>query len=176
MEIIYDKASIKQALASAFEETATTVQAMNEADFLASKAPKWSAADIFDHLIRSGKPVASGLKMPKIVFRNFGKPNRPSRSFDELVKRYHERLAEGGQASGAYVPAPGTSYDRADMLKRWVEMRDKLTTRLEKHWKDEKLDQYLAPHPLLGKLTIREVLFFTIYHTRHHLEQIKHGQ
>lgn len=176
METVYNKASIKGALAAAFAETAQAVSAMNEVDFIASKAPKWSAADIFDHLIRSGKPVASGLKMPKIVFRNFGKPNRPSRTYEELVKRYQERLAEGGQASGPYGPDSDTEYSKADMLKQWNEIGEKLAARVEKHWEEEKLDQYLVPHPLLGKLTIREILFFTIYHTHHHLTQIRNGQ
>ena len=40
-------------------------------------------------------------------------------------------------------------------------------------WKDSQLDQYLAPHPLLGKLTLRELCYFTIYHTEHHLHIIK---
>jgi hypothetical protein len=30
------------------------------------------------------------------------------------------------------------------------------------------LDEYLLPHPLIGKLTIREILYFTIYHNLRH--------
>ena len=30
------------------------------------------------------------------------------------------------------------------------------------------LDAVLLPHPLLGKLTVREMLFFTVYHVQHH--------
>lgn len=176
METVYNKASIKTAMQAAFRETAEAVSAMDEQDFLASKAPKWSAADIFDHLIRSAKPVASGLKMPKIVFKNFGTPNRPSRTFDGLAKRYQERLAEGGRSSGPYNPQEGTVYNKADMLKRWNEIGEKMERRIERHWADEKMDNYLVPHPLLGKLTIREILSFTIYHTHHHLKQIEHGQ
>ena len=42
-----------------------------------------------------------------------------------------------------------------------------LCSRLERM--DEKqLDAYLLPHPLLGKLTLREMLYFTIYHVEHH--------
>ena len=33
---------------------------------------------------------------------------------------------------------------------------------------EKDLDNYILPHPLLGKLTIREMLFFTIYHVQHH--------
>ena len=176
MATIYQKETIKQALEDAFGETASAVEAMSEADFIASKAPKWSAADIFDHLIRSASPVAQGLKMPKIVFRQFGTPNRPSRTYEGLVKRYKERLAEGGQSTGQYSPKEGTVYHKEKMLKEWKEIGEKLSRRLEKHWEEEKMDDYLVPHPLLGKLTVREVLFFTVYHTHHHLAQIKHGQ
>jgi hypothetical protein len=29
------------------------------------------------------------------------------------------------------------------------------------------------PHPLLGKLTVREMLFFTLYHQRHHVAVVE---
>lgn len=47
-----------------------------------------------------------------------------------------------------------------------------LTSTMEQ-WEDAALDQYLAPHPLLGKITLRELGYFTIYHTEHHLAIIK---
>jgi hypothetical protein len=36
------------------------------------------------------------------------------------------------------------------------------------HWREEDLDRYRLPHPLLGKLTVREMLLFTVYHNYHH--------
>jgi len=30
------------------------------------------------------------------------------------------------------------------------------------------LDLYILPHPLLGKITLREMLYFTAYHVYHH--------
>jgi hypothetical protein len=44
---------------------------------------------------------------------------------------------------------------------------------VELKWKDDQLDHYIAPHPLLGKLTLRELCYFTIYHAGHHLNIIK---
>ncbi|NBX80802.1 MAG: DinB family protein, partial [Flavobacteriales bacterium] len=38
---------------------------------------------------------------------------------------------------------------------------------------EDDLDKYVLPHPLLGKLTLREMLCFTIYHVKHHVEIIK---
>ena len=40
-------------------------------------------------------------------------------------------------------------------------------------WPDRSLDRYQLPHPLLGKLTLREMLIFTAYHQMHHLEGVK---
>jgi len=42
-----------------------------------------------------------------------------------------------------------------------------------RNWQDENLDEYLLPHPLLGKLTIREMLFFTLYHDQHHVNNVR---
>jgi len=49
----------------------------------------------------------------------------------------------------------------------------RLNSDIEKKWKEPQLDQYIAPHPLLGKITLRELCYFTIYHTKHHLNIIK---
>ncbi len=38
-------------------------------------------------------------------------------------------------------------------------------------WTEDDLDRFLLPHPLIGKLTIREMLFFTIYHNLRHASQ-----
>ena len=35
------------------------------------------------------------------------------------------------------------------------------------------LDVYILPHPLLGKVTLREMLYFTIHHNEHHLELLQ---
>ncbi len=37
-------------------------------------------------------------------------------------------------------------------------------------WSDAQLDRRCLPHPLLGKLSVREMLFFTLYHNLHHVQ------
>jgi hypothetical protein len=39
-------------------------------------------------------------------------------------------------------------------------------------WREADLDRYLLPHPLLGKLTLREMLHFTLYHNYHHVQSV----
>lgn len=134
---------------------------------------KWSIAENADHLVRAIKTTRLAYSLPKFVVRMFsGKPNRTSRSYDELVAKYNLKLAQGGKASGRYIPKVSVTR-KFPLMQHWQKLSEKYLESLELNWKDAQLDQYLAPHPLLGKITLRELCYFTIYHTQHHLEIIK---
>ncbi|MBL7939635.1 MAG: DinB family protein [Flavobacteriales bacterium] len=129
---------------------------------------KWTAAQQLEHIKRATAPVAMALVVPKWFLRwRFGRPNRTPRDYDALVERYKEKLAAGGRASGRFVPPmiPASAVDPivAD-LRRIIATMEKRVD----NWSEEELDRYLLPHPLLGKLTVREMLFFTIHHAQHH--------
>ena len=49
---------------------------------------------------------------------------------------------------------------------------DSLVTAVGK-WRERDLDKYRLPHPVLGKISVREMLFFTHYHDLHHLEIVR---
>lgn len=92
-------------------------------------------------------------------------------SYDDLRTRYLGALAAGGEA-GRFAPSPRAESDlhewrlaiMADFARMNHELRKAITP-----WSESKLDRLQLPHPLLGKLTVREMLFFTLYHQRHHL-------
>jgi hypothetical protein len=132
---------------------------------------KWSPAEHIDHLTRSVKPLNMALAMPRGFLRWFGKPNREARTYDELKKRYREKLAAGGQASGRFVPQL-KSVDKQVLISRYEEQMGKLVVKAAA-FKEAELDLYVLPHPLLGKITLREMFFFTIYHTYHHLDALR---
>lgn len=97
----------------------------------------------------------------------FGLCNRPTRTYDGLVARYKEKLAQGGKAAGAFVPpavAADAVVDIGQAIQRSIARIDQRMDR----WSDGQLDTLLLPHPLLGKLTLREMLYFTIHHVQHH--------
>lgn len=143
--------------------------------FFRQPLKKWSVAQNVKHLIVSANATKLAFSLPKIIVRLYtGKPNRPSRSYEELVTKYKTKLQQGGKASGQFVPAiiaPDTG--KENMLNSFSKSMNRLIDNIEKKWPDEKLDQYIAPHPLLGKITLRELCYFTIYHTQHHLNIIK---
>jgi len=167
---------LKQALVEAFEEVSTYVANLPEEAFVKQSHEKWSVAQNLEHLTLSVRPVASSLKLPKVAFKSFGKPNREVRTYTALVKRYKFRLStQRAVAPSRYTPQGDHQRNKNDLLNDWNTSCQKLLTRMDK-WTDKDLDSYLIPHPLLGKLMVREMLFFTHYHTLHHLEAMKRQQ
>lgn len=149
------------------------IEPLSKEQFEATPNGKWSAGQNLDHLIRSIKPLQLAYRLPKFaLFILFGKTNRASRTYDELVTKYKTKLTAGGKASGPFIP-PVISFEKKEtLIRKYKEQKQKLIAKVEKQ--DEKdLDTYILPHPLLGKVTLREMLFFTIHHNEHHLELLK---
>ena len=102
----------------------------------------------------------------------FGKANRPSRSYAEVVTRYTDKLKAGAKASGKFIPPAKIPFSqKEELLKNLKTNVERLTVKVSA-FKEEKLDSLIAPHPLLGKMTFRELLYFTIYHVEHHQQSL----
>jgi hypothetical protein len=143
--------------------------------FFKQPSEKWSVAQNVTHLITSANMTKLAYRLPKFMVRLYtGKPNRPSRSYNELVAKYKLKLEQGGRASGRFVAKPvSPNQGKEKILHTFNTAMEKLENAVQKNWNDQQLDKYLAPHPLLGKLTLRELCYFTIYHTEHHLNIVK---
>lgn len=132
----------------------------------------WSTAENLEHLFTATKPLVKALGAPKLALRTFGKPNRPGRSYHEIQQRYHERLDSigGGRSVDQknFAPQVDPNSAVAEHLEKWRSIGAKYRQRIGS-WSEKDLDAYLLPHPLLGKVLVREMLYFTLYHTYHHL-------
>ena len=40
---------------------------------------------------------------------------------------------------------------------------------------DKNLDNVILPHPLMGKMPVRELIMWTAYHVEHHLNTLKNN-
>ncbi|MCA9989127.1 MAG: DinB family protein, partial [Anaerolineales bacterium] len=144
--------------------------------FFAAPPEIWSPADNLAHLIKSCQPVLLGLKLPRLALRmRFGLAEAPSGSLAALRDRYvNVALAGGGQASGRYLPevTDTSAASREHLLAEWQRHGAALLTALE-GWSEDDLEKYRGEHPLLGLLTIREILFFTLYHNLHHVNDVQ---
>ncbi len=167
-----NKNELKKELISHHAHFIKSMQSLPKAQWHVSYHEKWSASQLLDHLVKSVSPVKSALSLPAFLLQFiFGKANRKSKSYEELVARYHEKLEAGGRASGRFVPPQKP--DAIDILSIQLE---KIVISLAKKidsFSEDQLDQLILPHPLLGKLTLREMLYFTIYHVQHHQRQLE---
>ncbi len=166
-----DKIKLKEELTLNYINFINCIQSLPKEQWQISYNNKWSAAQQLDHIVKSVSPVKLALSLPAFLLKLiFGKANRESRSYDALVARYHEKLKSGGRASGKFLPPPKT--DSVENLSaKLKEVVHSLVTKIDS-FSEEQLDLLILPHPLLGKLTLREMLYFTIYHVQHHQVQV----
>ena len=166
---VHDKTQIIAALNEKVDAFNRFIERLNKEQFEATPNGKWSAGQNLDHLILAIKPLQMAYSLPKFILKwRFGKTNRPSRSYDELVTKYKTKLAAGGRASGPFIP-PDIPFERKnELLRKYETQKQKLIAKIKKQ-SERDLDLYILPHPLLGKLTLREMLYFTIHHNEHHL-------
>lgn len=173
MTEINTKAEILAALKDSNRRAENWFHAMHAKDFFTRHGDVWSPSDNVDHLIRAVKPIAKALKLPKFTLQAmFGKPEKPSMTYEELCKIYRDEIARGAQASGRYLPNQESPTEDPEakkeaLLDQWSKANVELLSAVEK-WDLDEMDRYLLPHPLIGKLTIREMVFFTIYHNLRH--------
>ena len=134
---------------------------------------KWSTGQQLSHLTKSIKPLVMIMSKPKFVMKLvFGTSNRDTRNYMAVVEKYNTKLAKGGVSTSQFSPKPVFPADKKRLLSDYTTYSEKLE-RLVNRYSENELDKYILPHPLLGKLTLREMMFFTIYHTQHHTESLK---
>ncbi|MEI2673788.1 MAG: hypothetical protein V9F05_07080 [Chitinophagaceae bacterium] len=82
-----------------------TLSQFSSEPFFTRKNDKWSPAEQAQHLVLSIKPLQLAYRLPGFALRLlFGKMNRPTRTYEELLDKYHAKLETGATASAAYVP------------------------------------------------------------------------
>ena len=166
---------ISQGLIEASEQLVNYCSSLRDEQFFYQPPGKWSAAQQVKHLVQATRMSKLAYTLPKFIVRMAGgKPNRVSRTYDELVAKYKLKLAQGGKAGPAYTPAPlSHAYGMKKLIEEYQKQMLALEKALRKNFREEQTDHYIIPHPLLGRITLRELGFFTIYHTYHHLDSIR---
>ena len=150
------------------------IASLEEAALQKTIPGKWNAAEQLEHVYLCLRPIVLAFRLPKFMPKLlFGKANRESKSYEALVQAYQNKLQQGGKAPAVYVPkTPATlraTQKRIEQVKALVKT---LIHQIDKHSESE-LDQMILPHPLLGKLTLREMGYFAAYHVAHHHKQVE---
>ena len=167
-----NKIEIIQKLSEGFDLVEDILRKTENEILLRRKDNKWSMAENAKHLILSVNPLNAAFSLPNFALLFFGILNRPARNYEEMVEKYHQKLAEGAVATPQFIPEPiSIDANKEELITEFRKVNDKFLKKVG-NFEGEDLDKYLIPHPVLGKLTIREMLYFTICHTLHHHKAI----
>jgi hypothetical protein len=166
-------AEIARDLAAVREWSGAFWRRFDVAAFFAPLGDAWSPADNVRHLLKSNRPVAQALRVPRLLLRlRFGASRRPSSSYTQLVDTYHRALEDGLRAGRfAASPLPPERYTAAERERILASLDGTFASLIAGlgGWSEKALDRLRLPHPGLGPLTVREIMLFTLYHNTHHV-------
>ncbi|MFB9995537.1 DinB family protein [Deinococcus oregonensis] len=166
----FSQAEVEAALAETRERVSSFFAGLSSQQFTQGNAETWSPAHHLHHLTISNQPVAYALSLPRdrLPARDAA---QPSRSYADIRAFYREVLTTGVKASGRFLPDPqGT---QAELITHYRGSIDLLDHDLTAYWNDVDLDAFTLAHPVLGPLSVREMLLFTLYHNAHHLAGVQ---
>ncbi len=136
---------------------------------------KWTTGQHILHLVNSLQLLNNALSYPKFILKyKFGTSNRPSRTYEIVSKKYQQKLIDNQDRARVFnqkLKLPSIK-ERERLLTRFQIQQKKLQYKTKKI-SDKNLDTLLIPHPLMGKMTIREIIMWTAHHTAHHTETLK---
>ncbi len=166
------KAEILNALIASDRTAAVFWERFSDAEFFAPLGEAWSPAENLLHLIKSIAPVALALRLPRWLLRLlFGVATAPPRSYAEVAAAYRDFLARGADAGRfaprRQAPPPDLASRRAEIVRRRAVVAARLAVAIAR-WSERDLDRLRLPHPLMGRIPVREMLYFTLDHDLHH--------
>lgn len=170
-----DKESIAELLELKHQILIDVLSSQDDEKWQQGPEGKWTSGQQALHLLQSIKPLNDALSLPKFIIKyRFGTANRAVRDYATVVNRYQERLQESkgivyGPSKNMKVPL---LKDKNYILNRLQVENKKLQYKTRK-LSDKHLDTLILPHPLMGKMPLREIIMWTAYHVEHHTKQLQ---
>ena len=134
---------------------------------------KWSALENVQHITKGVAAYGGYVRMDADqIAARFGTINRQPLSYQDLMALYHEKLNQGAVSTERFLPDSDRPLVLEEERNRTRPVLDDTIAAL-RGWNHQNLDRLVCPHPVLGALTAREMLFFTIFHAQHHTRAIQ---
>ncbi len=166
-----NKQDIIDLLKSNYSSFVDYINTLSADEYSYSNQQKWTAGQQLEHLVLCVAPLVRVFSMDKLaIAQTFGQTDRNSRTYDELLNDYLQKFREGGKAPERFVPPANTFGQKAVFCSTLLQSIDELCTKIET-FSEEELNTLQIPHPLLGNLTLREMLCNAAYHVKHHQSQ-----
>lgn len=166
-----DKQEITSLLSANYASFVNYIYDLTEEAYLYRYQEKWSAGQQLSHIVLCVKPLLMVFNMDAgEIGQRFGKTDKRNAEYDELMEIYLQKLSDGGKAPERFLPETISFEQKEALTGTLLEMILELNTKINS-FDDEALDTLLIPHPLLGNLSLREMLYNAIYHVKHHHDQ-----
>ena len=163
-----NKTEIKHSLEKRYLAFVDYIKELSNAEFTFAYESKWTAGQQLKHIVLCVNPLVQVFGMPNIMIeQSFGKTKTESRTYDKLLADYLEKLNKGGKAPSQYVPEIVSENEKSELLETLPKLIEQLNTEIDVFTENE-LDTLSIPHPLLGNISLREMLYNAIYHVEHH--------
>lgn len=134
---------------------------------------KWSVSQNVQHINIGLLRLNNFLELPKSsIETNFGLSDRASMDNESINKLFNNAFEKGVKAASTFIPDMDLETSLDELINQGKKSLASLTSNVQS-WSEQELEIYNCPHPFLGKVTVREILYFTIYHVNHHQETIK---
>lgn len=134
---------------------------------------KWSVCQNVQHISIGLLRLSNYLALPKASIKsNFGLSERASANYETCIKMFGNALENGIKTTDAFMPEINLETGIEELVSQGKDSLVAFISNLE-NWSEDELEMYNCPHPVFGKIPVREVLYFTIYHVQHHNETIK---
>lgn len=144
------------------------VSNLSESEFEFSKDDKWSAGQQLAHIVLCIKATLYVFSWDKLIIeQNFGKTDRQNRTYEELKSDYQLKAIEGVKAPERFIPDTIT-IDQSQILIEKLNLLVKVLGQQIETFSEQELNTLLIPHPSLGSVTLREMLYNVAYHVEHH--------
>ncbi|MDF1696113.1 MAG: DinB family protein [Saprospiraceae bacterium] len=136
---------------------------------------KWTTGQHVLHLLQGAKPLNRAMGLPMFfLWYKFGKANRGPRTYDTVEHKYKTKLAAAVNVISPFSKnMPDTPPEgKQDIIAQLSRQKDILLKKI-KRISEKNMDTYLIPHPLLGRMLIREMIMWNAIHVDHHLDILK---
>lgn len=151
------------------------VTALSPAQQQFKAGDKWSALQQLHHIVLVLQPIDFILGSKEKMEEKFGTINRGGMTYDALLQNYFRGLSDGGKAPERFLPAATETLQAEELSVSIKKLLAHITEQLS-GFTEADMDRIAVPHPFLGNLSLREMLYLMSYHPLHHLNQIREHQ
>jgi len=165
---------VKQELIAVFvanhQQVVQYIDGLEDSKFSYRYQDKWTAGEHLAHILLTITPFPKVLSSKAFISAQFGTVDRQIWDYETVLHHYAQTSLK---APESYLPKDEVLYHQKAAIISGMQQHLTDIKNLLSNYSEEELDTLVLPHPLLGKLTIREMFYLMAYHPLHHQRQIE---